>query len=47
MRGYLLSCCDCDLAHWFDFRITKNDKVQFRCKRAPRYTARERAKRVK
>lgn len=43
-RGYLLACCDCHLAHWFDFRVMANGKVQFRCKRAPRYTARERAK---
>lgn len=43
-RGYLMACCDCALVHRMDFRIL-NGKVQFRAKRAPRYTARERAKR--
>ena len=41
MRGYLLSCCDCRLCHWMDFRIHKG-RVQFRARRATRYTARER-----
>lgn len=43
VRGYLLSCCDCHLVHHMDFRIHKG-RIQFRAKRAPRYTARERAK---
>lgn len=42
-RGYLMSCCDCRLCHWMDFRIHKG-RVQFRAKRAPAYTRRERAK---
>lgn len=42
-RGYLLECCDCSLVHRMDFRIHR-DRVQFRAQRAPRYTARQRAK---
>lgn len=44
-RGYLLSCCDCSLVHHMEFRIYKG-RVQFRAKRAPRYTARERKRRT-
>lgn len=43
-RGYLLACCDCQLVHRMHFRIYKG-RVQFKAQRAPRYTARERAKR--
>lgn len=42
-RGYLMACCDCNLCHWMDFRI-HGGRVQFRMRRAPRYTARIRAK---
>ena len=42
-RGYLMSCCDCGLVHRMDFRIA-GERVQFRAQRAPRYTARERAR---
>ena len=47
-KGYLMACCDCGLVHRLDFRIVKGetkDRVQFRAQRAPRYTAKERAKR--
>ena len=42
-RGYLMPCCDCRLCHWMDFRIHRG-RVQFRARRAIRYTTRERAK---
>lgn len=42
-RGYLMACCDCGLVHRMDFRIN-DGRVQFRAQRAPRYTARERAR---
>jgi hypothetical protein len=37
-RGYLQACCDCCLVHRVDFRIYKG-RVQFRCWRADRLTA--------
>lgn len=46
MKGYLLACCDCSLVHRLDFRIHKG-RIQFKAQRAPRYTARERARRGK
>lgn len=42
-RGYLMSCCDCGLVHRMNFRVY-GGKVQFKAQRAPRYTARERAR---
>ena len=45
-RGYLMACCDCGLCHWMDFRIYKG-RVQFKARRAPRYTARERARKAR
>ncbi len=42
-RGYLMSCCDCGLVHRMNFRIWRG-RVQFKAQRAPRYTARERAR---
>lgn len=42
-RNYIFACCDCSLVHHMDFRITKG-RVQFRAKRAPGYTKRERAR---
>ena len=44
MPQYLMACCDCGLVHEMRFRIV-NGRVQFRARRAPRYTARERARR--
>lgn len=47
-KGYLMSCCDCNLVHRMDFRIVKNpnnekeQKVQFRASRANGYTAAQR-----
>lgn len=43
-RRYLMVCCDCGLAHWMNFRV-RDGKAQFRAKRAPRYTIKQRAKR--
>ena len=43
-KGYLMGCCDCGLVHRMDFRIATNpknkkqQKVQFRASRAPKYT---------
>lgn len=47
MPKYLMSCCDCGLVHEMQFRIiksTRRELVQFRARRAERYTAQERAK---
>jgi len=44
MKKYFLSCCDCDLVHEMQFRVTSEGKVQFRARRAERYTAQERRK---
>lgn len=48
MKKYLMACCDCDLVHEIQFRIVGERKmrVQFRARRAPRYTAKLRAKRA-
>ena len=43
MKGYLLACCDCGLVHRMEFR-TDGKHVQFRAKRAPRHTAKQRKK---
>lgn len=43
VRGYLLACCDCGLVHEMEFRVVRG-RPQFRARRAPRYTARERKK---
>lgn len=47
MKRYLLGCCDCGLVHEMQFRVVgeRKVKVQFRARRAERYTAVERAKR--
>ncbi len=47
MRKYFLCCCDCDLVHEMQFRIVgmRKMRVQFRARRAPAYTKRERARR--
>lgn len=41
-QRYTMFCCDCGLAHQFQFRIGKDrkgrDRVQFRVKRADLYT---------
>lgn len=50
MRRYLLQCCDCGLVHEMQFRIAvgpKRQHVQFRARRAERYTAVARANRKK
>ena len=54
MGKYFLACCDCGLVHEMQFRVMpgavkgrdegQRMHVQFRCRRAPRYTARERKK---
>jgi hypothetical protein len=43
-RGYMMACCDCGLVHEMSFRVV-NGRVQFRARRAPKYTARERRRR--
>ena len=40
-RGYMLACCDCGLVHEMQFRVGKHG-VQFRARRAARYTQQER-----
>lgn len=45
MSKYFLECCDCGLVHEFKFRIV-DDAVQFRARRAERYTARQRKARA-
>ena len=49
MPKYFMSCCDCDLVHEMQFRVVTTPAgkqlVQFRARRAERYTARERRKR--
>lgn len=52
MSKYLLACCDCSLIHEMQFRVLtrKYDGkqiVQFRARRAERYTARERKRRAR
>ena len=42
-KNYILSCCDCGLCHHMEFRIIAGH-VQFKAKRAPRYTQYERKK---
>lgn len=45
MKKYLMQCCDCGLVHEMQFRIASNTKrsvVQFRARRAERYTAQAR-----
>lgn len=52
MSKYLLACCDCGLVHEMQFRIAAGPvkgrqsgqtmHVQFRARRAPAYTVRER-----
>jgi hypothetical protein len=41
MPKYLIACCDCNLVHEMQFRVVGKRKmrVQFRARRAPRYTA--------
>ena len=39
MKNYIMTCCDCGLAHRFQFA------VMFRAQRAERYTAAQRKKR--
>jgi hypothetical protein len=41
MPKYMLACCDCDLVHEMQFRVV-NGLVQFRARRAERYTAQQR-----
>jgi hypothetical protein len=49
MHKYFLGCCDCNLIHEMQFRIVgvRKLKVQFRARRAPAYTRRERARAAK
>lgn len=44
MRKHFIECCDCALVHEFQFRVV-NGQVQFRARRADRYTARQRKRR--
>lgn len=44
MKKYLQQCCDCSLVHETQYRIV-DGKIQFRVRRAERYTAQERKKR--
>jgi Zn-finger protein len=48
-QKYILSCCDCGLVHEMQFRAPIDSKgkprVQFRARRAKRYTAQERKRR--
>lgn len=41
MLKYLMACCDCNLVHEMQFRVVGERKmrVQFRARRAERYTA--------
>lgn len=47
-KGYLMSCCDCGLVHWLDFRVVHDKKgnleTEFRARRAPKYTSAQRKK---
>jgi hypothetical protein len=44
MHKYILACCDCGLVHEMQFRVVgvRKMRVQFRARRAARYTAQER-----
>jgi hypothetical protein len=52
MGKYFMACCDCGLVHEMQFRVVpgavkglnagQQMHVQFRARRAPKYTARER-----
>lgn len=38
----IISCCDCGLAHTFQFRKTKNGKIEWRSKRNKELTKQNR-----
>lgn len=48
MRGYYEACCGCGLVHAKQHRVYIDHRgkaqVEFRARRAPRYTAQERRK---
>ncbi len=44
-RRHLIACCDCGLSHFFEFRVV-DGQVEFRARRAPRYTAQQRRRRL-
>lgn len=44
--GYLMECCDCALVHRLNFRVYRGS-IQFKVQRAPRYTARARARKTR
>ena len=39
MRGHRIACCDCGLAHDYDFRVSESGRVQFRVRRNDRATS--------
>jgi hypothetical protein len=41
MKGYRMACCDCNLVHELDFRVTKKGRVELRAKRDDKSTKRE------
>ena len=43
-RGHRHACCDCDLVHVVDYRITEDGAVEFRARRDNRATAAMRRK---
>lgn len=49
MKRHYLQCCDCALVHEMQFRVVIDARgkarVQFRARRATRYTAQQRRKR--
>jgi hypothetical protein len=56
-KRYVLFCCDCDLAHQFEFKIIRNakavgdkkvkDRILYRCRRANGYTQAKRKRDAK